>query len=146
MLGEQIAGVNFDGLEKPLKSELSRLIALHKDKIDFARLPNQWLRVGFNIDLRMVIDWTDRNVPFEFQFVNPQKKFFKWTHTLDQNKERLVSEQENGYQTEEFIIDDAPSGNWLVNIQYLGEEDHITIPPYLKYTIYRNYGLSLIHI
>ena len=142
MLGEQIAGVNFDGLEKPLKSELSRLIALHKDKIDFARLPNQWLRVGFNIDLRMVIDWTDRNVPFEFQFVNPQKKFFKWTHTLDQNKERLVSEQENGYQTEEFIIDDAPSGNWLVNIQYLGEKSNLVIPPYLKYTVYRNYGTT----
>ena len=140
MLGEQIMGLDFSGLEKPLKSELNHLIARHKDKIAFDRLPNTWLRVGYKVDLRMVIEWSDRSVPFEFQFVNPERKFFEWTHTLDQNKERLFQERDQGFQTEEFIIDDAPQGNWLVNIQYLGEEDEFTIPPYLKYTIYHNYG------
>lgn len=140
MLGEQIKGLDFSGLEKPLKSELNHLVARYKDKIDFGRLPNEWLRVGYKVDLRMVIEWSDRSVPFEFQFVNPEKKFFDWSHTLEQNKKRLYQEQEQGFQTEEFIIDDAPQGDWLVNIQYLGEADEFAIPPYLKYTIYRNYG------
>jgi len=140
MLGEQIMGLDFSGLEKPLKSELNHLVARHKDKIAFDRLPNEWLRVGYKIDLRMVIEWSDRSAPFEFQFVNPERKFFEWFHTLDQNKERLFQEQDQGFQTEEFIIDDAPQGDWLVNIQYLGEADEFTLPPYLKYTIYRNYG------
>jgi len=140
MLGEQIMGLDFSGLEKPLKSELNHLVARHKDKIAFDRLPNEWLRVGYKIDLRMVIEWSDRSAPFEFQFVNPERKFFEWSHTLDQNKERLFQEQDQGFQTEEFIIDDAPQGDWLVNIQYLGEADEFTLPPYLKYTIYRNYG------
>ena len=140
MLGEQIMGVNFNGLEKPLRSELSRLVALHKDKIDYSRLPNEWLRTDFKIDMRMTIDWSDKSVPFEFQFVNPQKKFFKWTHTLEETRDRLKAEQKEGFQTEEFIIDDAPAGEWLINVQYLGNEGDYVLPPFLKYTVYRNYG------
>ncbi|EAQ39560.1 TonB dependent/ligand-gated channel [Dokdonia sp. MED134] len=140
MLGEQIMGVNFNGLEKPLRSELSRLVALHKDKIDYSRLPNEWLRTDFKVDMRMTIDWSDKSVPFEFQFVNPQKKFFKWTHTLEETRDRLKTEQKEGFQTEEFIIDDAPAGEWLINVQYLGNEGDYVLPPFLKYTVYRNYG------
>ena len=140
MLGEQIMGVNFNGLEKPLRSELSRLVALHKDKIDYSRLPNEWLRTDFKVDMRMTIDWSDKSVPFEFQFVNPQKKFFKWTHTLEETRDRLKAEQKEGFQTEEFIIDDAPAGEWLINVQYLGNEGDYVLPPFLKYTVYRNYG------
>ncbi len=140
MLGEQIKGVNFKGLEKSLRNELSHLLALHKDKVDYKRFPNEWLRTDFDIDIRMVIDWSDRSVPFEFQFVNPDKKFFKWTHTLEENRERLEKEQAEGYQSEEFIIDDAPQGEWLINIQYLGDEGDYVLPPFLKYTVYRNYG------
>ena len=140
MLGEQIKGVNFKGLEKSLKNELSHLLALHKDQIDYERFPNEWLRSGFDIDIRMVIDWSDRTVPFEFQFVNPEKKFFKWTHTLEESRDRLEEEQAQGYQTEEFIIDDAPPGEWLINIQYLGDEGDYVLPPFLKYTVYKNYG------
>lgn len=140
MLGEQIKGVNFDGLEKPLRSELSHLVALHKDKIDYNRLPNEWLRTDFDIDIRMVVEWSDRSVPFEFQFVNPEKKFFKWSHTLEDNRERLKAEQLQGFQTEEFIIDDASPGEWLINIQYLGDESDYVLPPFLKYTVFKNYG------
>lgn len=140
MLGEQIKGVNFDGLEKPLRSELSHLVALHKDKIDYNRLPNEWLRTDFDIDIRMVVEWSDRSVPFEFQFVNPEKKYFKWSHTLEDNRERLQAEQQHGFQTEEFIIDDATPGEWLINIQYLGDESDYVLPPFLKYTVFKNYG------
>lgn len=142
MLGEQIKGVNFEGLEKPLQSELKHLVVLHKDKIDFERLPNEWLTTDFDLDIRMVIEWSDPTVPFEFQFVNPDKKFFKWPHTLEESKERLEAELAQGFQTEEFIIDDAPKGEWLINVQYLGDPGDYVLPPFLKYTVYRNYGTS----
>ncbi|MFT5892892.1 MAG: hypothetical protein ACI9Y7_003007 [Dokdonia sp.] len=142
MLGEQIKGINFEGLEKPLQSELKHLVVLHKDKIDFERLPNEWLTTDFDLDIRMVIEWSDRTVPFEFQFVNPDKKFFKWPHTLEESKDRLDAELAQGFQTEEFIIDDAPKGEWLINVQYLGDAGDYVLPPFLKYTVYRNYGTS----
>ena len=139
-LGERVKGVDFTGIEKVLKTELSRLVQRYKDKIEFTRLPNEWLRADFKQDVRMVIEWTDATVPFEFQFVNPDKKFFKWNHTLEENRERLVDEQKQGFQIEEFIIDDAPQGDWLINVEYLGLEDDYVLPPFLKYTLYRNYG------
>ena len=139
-LGERVKGVDFTGIEPVLKTELSRLVQRYKDKIEFTRLPNEWLRADFKQDVRMVIEWTDATVPFEFQFVNPDNKFFKWNHTLEENRERLLDEQKQGFQIEEFIIDDAPAGEWLINIQYLGEEDDYVLPPFLKYTLYRDYG------
>lgn len=141
-LGERIKGVDFTGIEKVLKTELSRLVQLYKDKIEFTRLPNEWLRADFKQDVRMVIEWTDASVPFEFQFVNPDKKFFKWIHTLEENRERLQAEQKQGFQMEEFVIDDAPSGQWIINVHYLGDENDYILPPFLKYTLYRNYGTT----
>jgi len=140
MLTDKVKGIDFTGIQPVLQSELSHLVAHHKNKIAFDRLPNEWLRVGYRLDLRMALTWSDRTAPFEFQFVNPKKKYFNWTHTIDQNKRLLLEEQNQGFQSREFIVDDAPSGDWLVNIQYLGEADEFAIPPYLKYTVYHNYG------
>lgn len=140
MLSGEIRGVNFKEIKKALGHELLHLVARHKDKIDHSRLPEEWLLNEYRLDLRMVIEWSDPSTPFEFQFVNPEDKYFKWNHTLFDNKERLESEVKLGYQFEEFVINQAPHGLWIVNIEYLGEDKYTIIPPYLKYTIYRDYG------
>lgn len=140
MLAEQVRGVNFKPIDTAISHELLHLIARHRDKLDLSRLPEQWLYNEFRIDLRMVIQWSDVEAPFEFQFVNPQDKYFKWNHTLLDNQQRLQEEVKSGFQFEEFIIDEAPHGLWRVNIEYLGEEQYKAIPTYLKYTIYRDYG------
>lgn len=142
MLSEQIIGVDFTPIDKALGHELLHLVSRHRDQIDYKRLPEEWLPDEYAIDLRMVIEWSDPTTPFEFQFVNPQDKYFKWNHTLFDNKERLEKEVKAGFQFEEFLIDDAPHGLWIVNIEYLGKDKHTTIPPYLKYTIYRDYGTA----
>jgi tetratricopeptide (TPR) repeat protein len=140
MLSEQILGVDFSHIERALGHELLHLSSLHRDKIDYTKLPEEWLINDYKLDLRMVIEWSDTEAPFEFQFVNPLGKYFKWNHTLFDNKERLEAEVKAGFQFEEFVIDEAPHGLWIVNIEYLGEDQYVTIPPYLKYTIYRDYG------
>ncbi len=142
MLSEQILGVDFSHIERALGHELLHLSTLHRDSIDYTRLPEEWLLQEYRLDLRMVIEWSDREAPFEFQFVNPLDKYFKWNHTLFENKERLEAEEKSGFQFEEFVIDEAPHGLWIVNIEYLGKDQYVTIPPYLKYTIYRDYGTS----
>ena len=142
MLGERILGVDFSEIEGPLGNELRHLVALHKDKIEFNRLPNEWLTNDLEMDIRLVINWSEQDAPFIFQFVNPKKKFYTWDHTLFDNKERLLKERKMGFQFEEFVIDDAKAGEWIVNVQYLGEEATFAIPPYLKYTVFRNYGTS----
>lgn len=140
MLSNQILGVDFSHIERPLGHELLHLTTLHRDKINYTRLPEEWLLNEYRLDLRMVIEWSDREAPFEFQFVNPLDKYYKWNHTLFENKDRLEAEVKAGFQFEEFVIDEAPHGLWIVNIEYLGKDQYVTIPPYLKYTIYRDYG------
>jgi tetratricopeptide (TPR) repeat protein len=132
MLGDKILGVDFSQLYPAISNELQRLVGLHKNKIDYQRLPNDWLAVGFNVDVRMTLAWSDANAPFEFQFVNPENKFYNWNSKGAEGDYKIP--------VEEFIVDDAPSGKWLVNIRYTGFEDEISIPPYLKYTVYKNYG------
>ena len=88
----------------------------------------------------IVFDWNDPNAEFELQFVNPNKKYFKWAHTKFESMDRMMDEIKNGYHTEEFIIDDAEPGEWLFNIEGLAKEDALN-PTYLKYTVYKNYGL-----
>jgi len=141
MLNNQIEGVDFSGLENVVKSELQHLLKKHRSKVDFSNIHADYLRADFKYDMRIVFEWNDPNTEFELQFVNPKKKFFKWSHTRFENKERILDEIKNGYYTEEFIIDDAASGEWLFNIESFNEEKQLN-PTYLKYTVYRNYGLA----
>ncbi|MFT6415813.1 MAG: tetratricopeptide (TPR) repeat protein [Dokdonia sp.] len=140
MLGEQIKGVDFSLLESALGNELRHLVKRYKSLMNYERLPNEWLNTDYKLDVRMLVEYSDNKVPFEFQFVNPKKKFFNWKHTLYDNKDRLLSEKKEGVQMEEFIIDEAPHGLWQINVQYLDEGEQFVIPPFLKFVLYRDYG------
>ncbi len=141
MLSNSIEGVDFEGLLKVVANELKHLLAFHRSKVKFQDLPTDFLSVDFKYDLRIVFEWNDPNTEFEIQFVNPEKKYYKWSHTRLENKERMIDEINYGYHTEEYIIDDADAGEWIINIECLNEEDLLN-PTYLKYTVYKNYGLA----
>jgi tetratricopeptide (TPR) repeat protein len=140
MLSNSMEGVDFTGLQQPIIDELMHLLAFHRSKVNFKDLPTNLLTAKFKQDLRIVFEWNDPNAEFELQFVNPQKKFFKWSHTKFNNRERMLDEIKKGYTTEAYIIDDAEAGEWIINIEALNEKPDIN-PNYLKYTIYKNYGL-----
>jgi len=141
MLYNQIDGVDFTDLQKTIESEIKHLVTVHRTKVNFKGLPSDYLTANFKYDTRIVFEWNDPYAEFELQFVNPQKKFFKWSHTKQDNQERMLDEIKNGYFTEEYIIDDEKPGEWIINIQSFNEEETIN-PTYLKYTIYNNYGLA----
>ncbi|MEO6348985.1 MAG: carboxypeptidase-like regulatory domain-containing protein, partial [Aquaticitalea sp.] len=141
MLSNSIEGVDFTGLHLPIIDELKHFLAFHRSEVEFTDLPPELLTANFKQDLRLVFEWNDPNAEFEIQFVNPQKKFYKWPHTILENRERMLDEIKNGYTTEAYIIDDAEAGEWIINIEALNEKPSIN-PNYLKYTIYKNYGLA----
>ncbi|MDX1462174.1 MAG: hypothetical protein R3359_03885, partial [Marinirhabdus sp.] len=133
MLNDNVPGVSFSAYGKVITNEFQRLLTLHKHKVDYSKLPNDWMAVGFNIDLRLTASWSDPQAPFEFQFVNPENRYYNW-----KSNSSLYSQPDNKVATEEFVIDDALPGNWLVNVRYIGDEKVGLIPPYLKYTLYKN--------
>ena len=141
ILARAINDIEFIGLQRTIESELMHLLAFHREKVDYSAIPNDLRTAQFKYDLRIVFDWSDPNSEFEIQFVNPNKKFFIWSHTYFASKDKLLDEVKYGYNTEEFIIDDAESGEWMINIESTGNEDPKN-PTYLKYTVFKNYGLA----
>lgn len=133
-----IPNVDFSGLRKNINSELRRLISLHKKELDNTKISSDYMN-STNYDARIVFDWNDVNAEFELQFVNPQKSFFTWSHTKAKNALRLNNEKNNGFNSEEFLLINAPKGEWLINIENKSRKS-IKKPIAIKYTVYRNYG------
>jgi tetratricopeptide (TPR) repeat protein len=133
------SGVNFSGVQKNIDNEMKRLLLLHKHELNLTGVANHNLNPK-NVDYnaRIVFDWNDRAAEFELQFVNPQKKFFTWSHTKAENAMRLHEEKIQGFNTEEFLLIDAEKGEWQINIE--SNISKSNKPVVLKYTVYRNYG------
>jgi len=137
--GNSYPNVNFSGIKKVITNEMKRLILLHKKELTLSKIPNKYLNIKeINNDVRIVFEWNDRKAEFDLQFVNPQKKFFTWSHTELENQSRLNREVAQGFNTEEFLLIDAEKGEWLINVEpkLQGKKK----PVVLKYTVFKNYG------
>tara|TARA_B110000046_G_C13001018_1_gene402137 strand:- start:243 stop:2171 length:1929 start_codon:yes stop_codon:yes gene_type:complete len=142
ILNNEIKDIDFTGLLDPIYSELRHLLSKHRTKIDFSKVPQELLTADFKYDVRIVFEWNDPSTEFEIQFVNPKNKFYIWKHTILENRELLINEIEEGYNMKEFIIDDSVKEEWIINLEGINNEKHLTNPTYIKYSIYRNYGLE----
>jgi len=133
--------VSFYGVKKNLESEMKRLILLHKDGLDLTNVPAKYLNIKkIACDARIVFDWNDSMADFELQFVNPQQKFFTWTHTKFQDTKRIEREQIQGFNSEEFLLVGAVKGEWLINVE--SKLENTSKPMIIKYTVYKNYGMA----
>ncbi|MEW7277413.1 carboxypeptidase-like regulatory domain-containing protein [Aquimarina sp. 2201CG1-2-11] len=120
-------------------AEIQEVLNLYRSYIDVAEIPQELLAVK-TTPLRIVFDWSDAQAQFELQFVNPEKKYFKWKHAYEDNNELLLNEVKLGVFSKEFEIPKA-SEEWIVNLQSLGEND-LKNPSFLKYTVYYNFGAA----
>lgn len=140
MLANKNDNVKFDGVWKQLTSQLQSFMNNHRAQVSYTDIPETYLRVKSS-PVRIVFDWNDPNAAFELQFVNPENKYFKWSHYYENQPEELLKELEQGITSKEFVLDKKFQGEWIVNIKYLGEVTSSLNPVVMKYTIYHNYGL-----
>ena len=89
-------------------------------------------------DVRMVFEWNTSEAEFIFEFVNPNKQSFKVNHTLSENSQQILDEKLIGYNSKEFLIEKVGTGDWIINLTYLGNKKYI--PTFLKATTYYNWG------
>lgn len=140
LLYNTIPNVNAEEAQEQVINEFRKLVANHKSQINFDELPEEFLKVGFKQDVRIVFDWNDPTAEFELQFVNPENKYYKFSHTAFENKTYMEQGVKDGLLSKEFILDNGEKGRWLINVNHLGEVEQEN-PTYLKYTLYQNYGL-----
>ena len=141
MLANDISGIDFSGMQNIITNEIQHMLAFHRTRVEYYDLPNELRSANFKRDVRIVFEWNDPYNEFELQFVNPNNKYYTWYHNKLNNGNKMLDEVKNGYAMQEYIIDDAEKGQWIVNLKNLSNEP-ILNPTYLKYTVYKNYGLE----
>jgi len=147
MLNKSISMVDMLGLEETIANEAAQMYFSNIEDLNFTKFPikalsylfPEYIWKDFGYDYRIVFDWTDPNIEFNIQFVNPNNKYFDWSHTVIDSRANMIDEIQYGYNTEEFIIDDSEKGEWIINIENFSIENQDN-PTYLKYTVYKNYG------
>ncbi|GAA4279244.1 carboxypeptidase-like regulatory domain-containing protein [Aquimarina mytili] len=126
-------------VRKQVKSEIQYLLNHHRLYIPYNDIPEELLVVK-GVPVRIVFDWNDPQAEFEFQFVNPEKKYQKWIRRFDDSDESLKQEVKHGITSKEFIVDNSVPGEWIINIKSYDDASKLN-PTFMKYTIYRNFGL-----
>jgi len=141
MLYNNIENLDFSVVESMVINEYRRFLSKFRSKVNFQGLPNELLIPNSRRTVRIVFEWTNPLTEFELQFVSPDKKFYNWKHSAFENKGFIESELASGFTTKDFVIEEAARGDWIVNINRLSE-DNENIPTFVKYMLYKNYGLQ----
>lgn len=139
ILNKRHVSVIFSGVYKSISKEIKNLLSKYENKLNTTNTPSRFVNnTNKTFDARLVFEWNKTETEFELQFVNPQKKFFKWSHTNSENASRIVKEKNQGFYMEEFILDGVGKGEWIINLENKSNKNKT--PLVIKYTLYRNYG------
>jgi hypothetical protein len=129
------------GIAPIIERESENLLALEGDKVmEGAKTINRFAKFTEFNGTRLLFEWNDSEAEFELQFVNPEKQYDTWKHTMEANALRIKDEKMKGYSCEEFLVDGSLPGRWQVNVDYKGNKK--LEPTYLKVTSYYNYGTT----
>ncbi|MGB1450908.1 MAG: carboxypeptidase-like regulatory domain-containing protein [Marinirhabdus sp.] len=140
MTGNLIAGADFGPLGKSIATEYKNLVSQHKGAINTRDVPPFYLDPAV-FNTRIVFEWNRYGAMFDLQIVNPQKRFFTWSHTPQAETARFADEQRSGYGMEEYFLTSGDTGQWLFNLRYDGLQAGNGQPPlYVKVTTYTNFG------
>ncbi len=130
--------LTFDGIDAILELESTNLIARKGEELKIEKGDVSDSDIG---GTRVLIEWNNTEAEFDLQFVNPDKHYFVWSHTLENESERIYDEKIKGYSCEHFLIDKSLLGEWKINIKYFGNKGYN--PTYMKATVYYDYGTSM---
>jgi len=136
----KVGGSNFNGIRKTITNDAKNLVFKHKSKLNVSNINPLYLR-NIKYRARIMIEWNDFNSEFDLNIINPQKRFFTWSHTNSENSARIRQEKDQGYGLEEFYLTSTDIGEWTFNIKYYGKTSNDKSPTFIKITIYKNFGM-----
>ena len=137
----QYSDVNsFNGLKQTINAEYKNLVALHNSNLIATNIP-EFYKKNAKYDTRIIFEWSHFDAEFDLQIVNPQKRYFTWSHTQKEESSRFIKETSQGYGLEEFFITKKDKGEWLFNLIYYGKKTgDNSMPSFVKVTVYSNFG------
>ena len=137
--GLRVSNTNFTGIKKTLINDTKNLIFRHQSKVSTSSVNPLYLR-NIKYKSRIIFEWNDLDAEFDLNIINPQKRFFTWSHTNVENRARISQEKMQGYGLEEFYLTSADVGEWTFNAKYYGKTSGKATPTFVKITIFKNFG------
>ena len=132
--------LGYNGLRSTLDVEFKNLVNQQKGRLNTSYV-NEKYKQNIRYRTRIVFEWNHFDTQFDLQIVNPEKRYFTWSHTQADEGLRMRQEIQQGYGLEEFFMTDADKGLWTFNLNYLGKaQGDNKLPAYLKITTYQYYG------
>lgn len=138
MLVNQVNDIDFNTLKPLLTNELNRMVSLYGEELFSTEVLSNFAKTNSTMDGRLVLNWSEPKAAFKIKFVSPDKRFFDWSSSKSQKFKNVTRE---GFSIEEFVLDDAFKGEWLINLEYSDLSNDYLIPLFIKYTFYKDYGL-----
>ena len=127
-------------LQKTYVKDYKNLIFSHKGSLQLAGV-RDFFKSNVSHRARVIFEWSDYDAEFDLQIVNPQNRFFTWTHDKATDAIRWADEQTLGYGLEEFFMTAQDKGEWLFNMTYKGKRTgDNAAPTYVKVTTYFDFG------
>lgn len=117
--------------------ELKNLIYRKGKQLNVSKIPSKY-KSSPRYDARILLEWNDQKAEFEIEFISPDRKISKWSHTIKDNPKRMQEELIHGFQMEESLLSQAPKGDWYLNVRTLDIKNNA--PLFLKCTIQYDYG------
>ncbi|MGW9686100.1 TonB-dependent receptor plug domain-containing protein [Flagellimonas sp. 2504JD1-5] len=139
--GSANLGLNFEGIEKVVGTEIRNLVNKRKNQLDLSKVEQKYTN-NLTYNARLFLDWNNTDAEFVVQMVNPQKRFFNWEHTETGDRARILNELQHGFSNEQFeIVGSETIGDWILNVTYLGNRTSGSkTPTFLKCTVEYNFG------
>jgi len=134
-----VGNSNFSGIKKTMVNDAKNLISHHKSEINTIGINSFYLK-PIKYKARIIFEWNNLNSEFDLDIINPQKRFFTWSHTKKENGQRISQEKEMGYGLEEFYLRSSDIGEWTFNMKYYGKTSKDDSPTFVKITTYKNFG------
>lgn len=120
--------------------EMNNLITLHRKDLELGEIPKELIK-PMPVDIRVVLDWNTLETDLDLWIIEPNGERSFYNNELTMNGGRLVEDYMDGYGPEEYLLKNAVSGEYLIEVDYFDERvQKIAGPTTLQVTIYTNYG------
>ncbi|WGK63908.1 carboxypeptidase-like regulatory domain-containing protein [Croceiramulus getboli] len=136
---KQTGSTLFNGLQESLTYDYKNLVAQHGSLLDASKIQPKY-QSNATLHKRIVVEWNEPSAEFDLQIVNPQQRFFTWSHTRTAESQRMMQETKQGYALEEYFLTPKDQGTWMFNMKRIGDPGVMNQPLYVKITVYSNFG------
>ncbi|MEO9484381.1 MAG: VIT domain-containing protein [Ekhidna sp.] len=132
----------FPYFKSTLLRELNSLISRKGKDLALGEVPKELIK-DMPVDIRIVIDWNSLETDIDLWVTEPNGEKCYFTNPLTVNGGRLTEDYTDGYGPEEYLIKEAVSGDYIIEVDYYDERvQKVSGPVTIQVSVFKNYGRS----